>query len=394
MDGLDLTIGDAAANLTGYRIKPKAPQGPSRWQYFSRRLPFIIFVIAPTLVVATYYVFFATDQFVSEAKFVVRGPAATPPGMLSGLLQTAGVGHAQEDTYAVQEYILSRDALGELVKDDGLTAIFARPEADAFAKFPTFFGGSSFEHLYEYYLKHVDVELDSTTGVSKLTVKTFRADDSQKIANALFAGAEGLVNRMNDRQRENAMRDARKEISIAEKRVQDVAADIAAFRNREAVLDPTKQSVPMLQGIFDLQQALTRTKIHIAQLTASSPRSPLIVEYQQRVIALQAQIDAAKIKVTGTDSSLVPKITAYDMLTLDREFADKALASATSSLETARIEAERQQLYLDPVVVPNKADYPAYPKKVASISIVFFSLLGGYAVLSLLIAGAREHKIV
>jgi capsular polysaccharide transport system permease protein len=387
MDGLDLTIGDAAAGLTGYRIKPTPPRRRSPWQRFTRLFPFIIVVIIPTAVVSAYYVWYAADQFTSEAKFVVRGPNTAAPGMISSLLQSAGVGRAQDDTYAVQDYILSRDALGELVKNDDLTHVFARPEADELAKFPPLFQGTSFEHLYKYYLSHVDVELDSTTGVSTLTVKTFRPG-------SLLAGAERLVNRMNDRQRDNAMRDARKEIGLAEKRVQSVAADIASFRNREEVLDPTKQSVPMLQGIFELQQMLVRTKIQIAQLTASSPHSPLLADYQQRVIALQAQIDNAKTKVTGTDSSLVPKIMAYDMLTLQREFADKALASATGSLEAARIEAERQQLYLDPIVAPNKADYPAYPKKISSISIVFFSLLGAYCLLALIIAGAREHKVV
>lgn len=331
----------------------------------------------------------------SEAKFVVRGPNTSSPGMMSSLLQSAGVSRAQDDTYAVQDYILSRDALTQLVKDDDLKAIFARPEADSFARFPSSFAfGQTFEHFYDYYLKKVDVELDSTTNVSTLTVKTFRPEDSQRIANALLAAGEGLVNRMNDRQRENAMRDARKEVGLAEARVQDVASAIANFRNREAILDPTKQSVPMLQAIFELQQAVVRTRIQIAQLTASSPQSPLISAYKQRVVALQAQIDDAKTKVTGTDSSLVPKITAYDSLTLQREFADKALSSATTSLETARIAAERQQLYLDPIVTANLADYAAYPKKIASISIVFFSLLGIYAGLALLIAGAREHKIV
>ena len=394
MDGLDLTTGEANTGLTGYGIRPKKNGWFPRWHKFSRRLPFIVVVVIPTLLVAIYYVFFAADQFTSEAKFVVRGPTAASPGMISSLLQTAGIGRAQDDTYAVQEYILSRDALTDLVKNDSLLQVFSRPEADTFVRFPLFFRGSSFEHLYEYYLKHVEVDLDSTTSVSKLVVKTFRAEDSQKIANALLADAEGLVNRINDRQRENAMRNARKEVALAEKRVQDVATDIASFRNKEQLLDPGKQSVPMLQGIYDLKQAMVRTQVQISQLQASSPHSPLLSELRERLTALQAQIDQSKTQITGPDSSLVPKITAYDMLTLQREFADKALASATSSLEAARISAEQQLIYLDPVVSPNKADYPEYPKKIASTSIVFFTLLGTYAVLSLLLAGAREHKVV
>ena len=394
MDGLDLTIGETGTSLKGYRVKPEKSHRQSRWKRFLRFLPFIVVVVIPTIVVATYYIGFAADQYVSEAKFVVRGPSTVSSGGLSGLLQSATGGRAQDDTYAVQDYITSRDALAELVKNNNLVGVFNVPEADPYARFPGFFGGDSFEHLYKYYQRHVDVDLDSSTGVTTLSVRTFRATDSQRIAQAVLAGAERLVNRMNERQRENAMRDAREEIALAEKRVTDIAAKIAQFRNRESLLDPTKQSVPLLQGIFDLQQMLVRTKIQLAQLTSSSPHSPLIADYQHRIVALQTQISDANSKVTGTDGSLVPKITEYDILSLQRDFADKGLASATASLEAARIQARRQEIYIDPIVEPNQADYAAYPKMVASISIVFFSLLGAYCVIALLIAGAREHKVI
>ncbi len=189
------------------------------------------------------------------------------------------------------------------------------------------------------------------------------------------------------------MGDARKEVGVAEARVQAVAADIAQFRNREALLDPNKQSIPMLAGINDLQTMLSRTNLQLSQLITSTPRSPLIPDLHRRVDALQSQITDARAKITGTDSSLVPKMTAFDMLELQREFADKQLASATTSLETARIQAERQQLYLETIVQPNVSDYPAYPKRLASIAVVFASLLGLYLMAALLISGAREHRI-
>ena len=127
---------------------------------------------------------------------------------------------------------------------------------------------------------------------------------------------------MNDRERESALRDARKEVQLAESRVQDVSAKIADFRNREALLDPNKQSVPMLQAIVNLQSKLSSVKLEIAALQSSSPNSPLLASTRQRGVALQAQIDDAKSKITGTDSSLVPKIREFATLTLEREFAD------------------------------------------------------------------------
>lgn len=394
MDGLDITITEAPAGLPGYRsTSPRQP----RKAYFRRRgrlISFVLVVAIPTILTSVYYLAFATDQYVSEAKFVVRGPASQSPGMLNSLLQTAGMSRAPDDTYAVQDYIMSRDALANLIQNQALRKVFDHPAIDPLSRFPPFLGGNTFEHFYYYYQKHIDVLLDTNTGVSTLTVRTFNPEDSRRIALALLTGAENLINRMNERETENAMRDARKEVGLAEQRVEDIATQIAQFRNREALLDPNKQSVPMLQSINDLQTLLSRANLQLAQLLVSSPHSPLVADYQHRVSALQAQIDDAKAKITGTDKSLVPKIMVYDLLSLQRDFADKQLASAISSLETARVQSERQQLYLDTIVQPNLADYPAYPRKLASIAVVLASTLGLYLMAYLLVAGAREHKIV
>lgn len=407
MDGLDVSRVGADGGLTGYdpgRLRERdriRVRRPSLWAKLRRRALFLLIVVAPTAVTAVYYIGYASDQYVSEAQFVVRG-VNQAPSTLSTLLSTAtGTARTQDDTYAVQDYMLSRDAVSELTEHNDLRGVFNRPEADALARFPRTFlpganslWGNSNEHFYDYYQHHVEVDLDSTTGVTSLKVRTFRADDSRRVAQALLQAGERLVNRMNDRQRENALGDARNEVKLAEARVQAVAADIAAFRNKEEVLDPNKQSMPILQAIQDLKTQLVKAKISLAQVQATSPRSPLISDYQQRIAALQFQIDEASKRVTGNDQSLVGKMTTFDLLSLQREFAEKQLASATASLEQARINAQRQQLYLDTIVAPNEADYPAYPRKIASIALVFCGLLGAYALLSLLAAGAREHKIV
>ena len=149
----------------------------------------------------------------------------------------------------------------------------------------------------------------------------------------------------------------------------------------------------MLAGINDLQTLLSRTNLQISQLTSSTPRSPLIPDLRRRADALQGQINDMRAKITGTDASLVPKITAFDMLELQREFADKQLASATTSLEASRMQAEHQQLYLDTIVTPNVADYAAYPRRFVDVAIAFGSLIALYAMARLLIAAAREHRL-
>lgn len=390
MDGLDVIL-SASDRRQGVSARTSRLGQPAPKRRLRRFIPFFLVVVLPTLVATGYLFGVATDQYVSEARFVVRGAAQQGPGLLSSFLQSTGVTRAQDDTYAVQDYILSRDALRELVQQEGIKEVFDRPEADFLSRYPNYFFGDTFEFLFRHYLRHVDVRMDTTTGVSELTVVTYRAEDSRRIAAAVLAAGERLVNRMNDRQRENTLKDARKEVQLAESRMLDVSSRIAEFRNREALLDPNRQSVPMLQAITNLQARLTAVKLEISQLQANSP---LLSSARQRATALQAQIDEARSKITGSDNSLVPKLREFDILTLEREFADKQLASATASLETARINADRQQLYLEAIVAPNEADYALYPKRFVSLAIVLATMFGVYVMGALLIAGAREHKLV
>ena len=391
MDTLEFNLRDTATSLLG-KASQRHRMPPTRRRRLP--LPFLLAVMLPTLLAAVYYFGIASPQYVSEAQFVVRGQNNQSPGVLSSLLQTAGGGgSATEDTYVVQNYMMSRDAARYLIQTQNLRAVFDRPGSDLLSRFPNPFHGTTFEHFFRHYQNQVDAELDSTTGISTLTVRTFRPDDSQRIAGALMGAAEQLVNRMNQRQRQNMVVSSQREVDEAEHRLRDVAMRIGAYRNREALLDPMKQSAPILKDINDLQTMLSTTEIQIAQLKASAPNSPLLPVYQRRVQALQAQIAATGTTVTGSNTSLVPKITAFEDLTLQRALLEKQLETSTVALETAKVQADRQQLFLDEVVQPNEPDYAAYPRSVVSTLVVFVSFLGLYLMARLLIAGAREHRI-
>ena len=66
----------------------------------------------------------------------------------------------------------------------------------------------------------------------------------------------------------------------------------------------------------------------------------------------------------GDAQAIAPRIVEYERLMLEREFAEKALISAMAAVETARVEAMRQQVYLERVANPSQPDYPAYPWRV------------------------------
>jgi capsular polysaccharide transport system permease protein len=351
----------------------------------------LLFVGLPTLLAMLYYFLIASDLYASEARIVVRSPARMQVSGLAGLLQGSGISRAQDDVYSVHDFILSRDAIAAAGKRLDLRAIFSRPGADFIARYPNPWHRDTSEDFYKYWQHRVEVVFDTTSGICTLTVKAFRAEDAQALAQALLDESEGLVNRLNERSHANAIRDAEAEVRQVEQNVADAQAATLAYRKRETLIDPGKASGAIMENQARLQAELVQARARLGELQRSSPNSPLRADLQAHVTELERQVGAQRSELAGGDGSMAPKISEYEQLQLRQEFAAKELASALASLESARAEARRQQIYLDRVVEPNLPDKALFPKRLISVLIVFISAFLIYSIGRLLLAGVQEH---
>jgi capsular polysaccharide transport system permease protein len=359
-----------------------------------KKLPrlFYLVVVAPTVIAALYYGLIASDIYVSEAKFIVRSPQQQQQASLfSALLQSTGFSRAQDDTYAVHDYILSRDALTALEASHLVRGSFDSQKADFFDRFPGPDRDESFEALYKYFRRHVDVDYDTTSSITTLTVRAYSAEDSQRIAERLLALSENLINQLNVRARQDMIGSAQREELKAESRAKDAALALLSFRDRATVFDPDKQSLLQLQQVSGLQQSLTETETQLSQIRALTPKNPQIPALEERVRSLQSAIEQSRAQVSTGQSSLSNKSSEYALLQLEQSFAEHQLASAMSNLENAKNEADRKQLYLDRLVQPNRPDIAIEPKRLRSIAVVFGLGMIVWGILSLLLAGVREH---
>lgn len=369
---------------------PSTLQDLRRWLLKYRSALLLLWL--PTALTAIYYLLIASDLYASQATFVVHSQTRAQISPLNSLLQTTGIGHAQNEVYSVNEFLVSRDAVKALQARLALRTLFSRPEADFFSRYPNPLFDRSEEDLFRYYQGKVKVAYDATTGLSTVTVKAFRAEDARTIANLLIEASESLVNRLNERARGNAVKDAETDVGLAQARVIEAQKRLLDYRSREALLDPGKSSIALFETVAKLKSELAAVQTRLAEIERSSPDSPLRSSLQGRVNALQSQINTEQGKMAGRSGSMAPKIPEYEQLTLQQEFAAKGLASAMASLESAREEARRQQVYLERVVEPNLPDKAEYPKRLKSILIVFISCFLAYSTGKLLLAGIREHS--
>ena len=377
-------------------LELKAPAGTWR-RALKKRLSrinrlFLLTVVVPTVLATIYFGLIASDVYVSESRFVVRSPDKQMGSGLGALLKGAGFSRAQDDSYTVHDYVLSRDALKEINDKLGVGKAFASGHVDLFSRFGGLDFDVSFEALHRYYQKKVEMLQDSVSSISTLTVRAYTAQDAVGINQKLLELSEALVNRMNERGRQDLIRSAALEVSNAETKAKAAGLALSAYRTAKGVVDPERQATAQLQQVAKLQDELIATKTQLAQLKAFTPQNPQIPAMQLRAKTLQGEMDIETGKVTGGERSLSNKAADYQRLALEREFADKQLGSALASLEQARNEAQRKQVYIERIVQPSLPDLAMEPRRLRSILATFVLGLVAWGILSMLLAGVREHQ--
>ncbi len=370
------------------------PRTASRFGAFLRSLNLWFWAIVglPTLLAGVYFFGIASDLYLSEVKFLVRGPAKASASSISAMLSSAASSSASEDTHAVHEYLLSRDAVRRLEREDDLRMLLSRPEGDMISRFPGYlFWRKDFEALFKAYSRFVSVEIDSTSGVSTLEVKAYRPEDAQRIAQALLSFSEELVNTLNERARHDALAVFQREVDGTEQRIANIQTQLTAYRIKEKMLDPKSASAGPVELLAQMNGQLANSKAQLAEVLKNSPNSPQIPLVRTRIAALEKLIGDERAKITGDTNSVATALSEYERLDVQRQLAEKQLASAFASLEAARLEAQRQQLYLETIAQPNLADYPIYPRRLVSFATIFASCLLAYGIAWLLVASVREH---
>ena len=370
---------------------PAAPP-PAKRHRRTGLVSFLALVVLPTCLAAGYFWLLAADRFHSEARFVLRTPNNAFAGVPGAqLMQAAGVTRSADDGYVVQEYLESRDAMAILEKNAGLRDAWARPRLDFIWRFPNFHTSNSEEGLYRHYRRMVDANFTNATGVTTLEVQAFSAAEARRLAGALLDAAENLVNRLNQRQQRDATALADSEVERMRHRTLAAQAALTAFRERERLLDPAQATLAVLETIAKLAQEAAQVSVQIGELAHTSPGSPQIAPLRTKRAAIEAQIAIERKRLAGDAEAIAPRIALYERLMLEREFAEKALIAAMTSLEAARVNALRQHVYLERITAPSDPDYPASPWRFVWTIAVFAAGFVAWRIWRILITDTMAH---
>ncbi|QWT16919.1 capsule biosynthesis protein (plasmid) [Sphingobium xenophagum] len=379
---------------TSFPVETDAPAPQSAFALWVRkRRWFLLAVVLPTLLAALYYGLIASDIYISESRFVIKSPDQKrgQTSTLANLVQTTGLSGGQEQTNEVLTYVRSRDALKALQKAVDIRGKFSTSQADILSRFPQPFSDSSFESLFKYYGKMVDARLDTETSTAIIKVEAFTPQDAYLINRQLLDLSEGLVNKLNGRAQNKGIVEAQKQVELATQRARAARVALTQYRNAQAVIDPSKQAV----GVLEIANTLTAERAALqAQLDLMqrlTPNNPSIPALRNRISAIGTQIYSQDSRVVGSGSGIASKLGGYENLLVEQEFSTQSLNAANAALVQARAEAQRQQFYLERVVDPNLPDEPLLPKRFINVLVIFAAATCLYFIAWMFAVGILEH---
>lgn len=359
--------------------------------WFRRHRGFLLVVLLPSLLASLYVGVIVSDQYVSETHFVVRA-AGTSQGTSSGIGQLLGmnqVSASQTESLALGDYLTSHDAAAVLERQLSLSALFQRPDIDYFSRLRK---GSPPETLLKFYRNQIEVNYSSETGITTMKVRAFRPDDALRVASLLLDIGENRVNQLNQRAYDDALKVTRGQLADAERDLTSIQASLTRFRQGARDIDPVRSSAAQIELVSSLRANLAGARAQLAGmaggLSASSPQYQVM---QARVNGLAAQVAREDARLTGGNRAMAAGLSAYEELQLRQDFAAKRYSAAAATLEAAREQAVRQQLFVIRVVEPNRPVKSLYPRRLWTIASIIVGLLLVYGIGWLIVAGVREH---
>ncbi|MCX8712102.1 hypothetical protein J3U57_07195 [Gilliamella sp. B3464] len=205
-----------------------------------------LIVTLPTLLSIIYFGLIAESIYTSEATYIIRSSdTQSSLGGLGSFFSKVGISRSNDDSYVVISYIKSRDALSSIEKVLPVQDWYTK-KGDVISRFNGFDFAfyNKKEYFYQYMSNMINVNFDTSTGIATISVNAFDAKDASEINEQLLRKAEGFVNQINLRAKQDLITASLAELKNAELLMKKEAQALSEFqknKNKDANLAEYQQ---------------------------------------------------------------------------------------------------------------------------------------------------------
>lgn len=377
-------------------IPPMAETARPKTRHWRLLLAFVLLVILPLLVSATYLWGVAKDQYASTVAFTVRREDDSSGALIGGLAQLAG-GSSMSESDILYEFIQSQEVVAAIDERIGLSDLYSVywPVDPIFA-LPN---DARIEDLYDYWQRMVHISYDRSTRLIELRVLAFTPEAAQRISSEILSESQRMINDLNTQAREDVMRYANADLEQAMARLKEAREALSRFRTRTRIVDPAADIQGRMGVLNNLQQQLAEALIENDIVLGTTQESdPRRVQAARRIqvirdrIAAERQTFASGGGTDGQDENYPELIAEFERLTVDLQFTEEAYRTALAAVDVARANASRQTLYLAPYVRPTLPQTSEFPRRAELTGLIGLFILLSWAIGSLIFYSIRDRR--
>jgi capsular polysaccharide transport system permease protein len=343
--------------------------------FFLRPL-FLLLVVIPNLLSIAYYAFIASPVYVSTASLAVSNPSENATSLVS-LLAGSSTEGSMEGAYILQDYLTSWEAFQKANKAMDLAQNYQLGD------FVSRYGGlATYWHqndtaLWHYYQNHVEVSVDSRSGIARINVYGYHPGFTVTLGRWLLDEATRHMNEMNQRQELDFIANSEQRQKTLETSVKDDEAAIASYRAQIGIYDPQEKSVADLTLANSLTLKLTDLQAQYEAVSKATPDNPIARNLDSEMTVLKAQIADTQAQLPG-----IARLAArYESLVTTRNDDVTLLQQANLAVQQAQQKAMQNRYYFGGISDPSLPQTPELPHRLLYICGIF---LGSFVLWGLL----------
>lgn len=333
---------------------------------FTKANSLVVFVLLPSIVIATYYSVIASDQYVSEVRMVVRTIGVSERFDTSEKREgrsIIGGDSLTQDSYIVASYLTSPQIVKKLDREIGLRSFYSRPDVDWLSRLPA---DASYEDLHKYWLQHVGTYVDGPSGIIVFTVRAFTPGDAINLSKAALTSADEMIARISDKATTDLVRRGEHDVLTSLEEYRNALNDLRAYQNQTGILDPLSSAKMLSTVVGKLTEQKLKLVVDLKSLEAADAADTARGRQLRRSIeALDEQIKNRQNSLAGNatsvDAQLSNSLIEFSRLET-RRIVTQALYEATvKNLDTAKSTALRRTTFISIFSnspVPEESEYP------------------------------------
>lgn len=358
---------------------------------FIRRQPHWSLALGVIFVVVFYWMFLATDRYVSEAHVVIDSPQVNMQSLNLGSLISGGAA-GSGDLLLLRDHLLSVDMLKKLQNQLDIRAHFADSSIDRWARLSN--TDVPMEKFYSYMQKRLEIEFDDYAGVLRIRAQAYTPAMATRITEVLLAEGEAHMNDMGQRLAREQVRFIELQADDLETRLFEARDNLIDFQNEHGLVSPTGTVEAVFTTVAELEAQLALLKARDRALSDSqSPRSAERVRMRSEIQSLEEQADLERQKLARLEGNALNRLSSeYETLELRAQFALEMYANTLAALESTRVEAARTLKQISVLQYPSSPEFSTEPRRLYNITVIFIFALFLAAIAHLTRAIIRDHR--